>query len=370
MSDELLSALARVTVAALAALMMAVPEILGRSSRSAGASALCIALVCGALFSADASLAYALLALVSLLHAFGALRVCRTGAAMLALAALSIGAAAFALYLGHLSAAFGASLLAIALRGGAMPLHVGAAALTERAPLQQVQQLGSCLALVLLHLHYVDHHAAAYDAAPLLVQFGSLATLLAASLALVQRELRGLMRSAMVMHGGLLLAAVGAAGHGHYAAALFAALTLAIAVGGMLVVADALERRDGRRLSLEGLGGRARSYPVLATAFAFFGAAGVAMPGTAGFVGDDLLLHALWEGGAASTAAIILAGALLAIATLRAFAALFCGPQLSSPAPDLLPRERVLLVGLALVLFVLGLFPELVLEPAEALLGS
>lgn len=370
MTPELLAKIAQATVACFCATMLVAPHVLGHAPRTLSSTLVVVGLVAVAVTTADPVLAYGALALVSMLHAASSYRACRTGALMLVVAALAIAAAAVALRLDHLGAAFFASLLAIAVRGGAMPLHVGAAALTERAPLLQVQQLGSCLALVLLHLRFVDHHAAAFDAAPLLVQLGSAATLLGGALALVQRELTGLLRNAMVMHGGLLVAAIGAAGHGHYAAALFAAITLAIAVGGLLVVADALARREGRHLDFAQPGGRARGYPLLAASFAFFGAAGVAMPCTAGFVGDDLLLHALWEGGAVSTAAVILAGACLAIATLRGFAALFCGPQRSSPAPDLLPRERALLLVLALILFALGVLPELVLEPAEALLGS
>ena len=53
-------------------------------------------------------------------------------------------------------------------------------------------------------------------------------------------------------------------------------------------------------MAFAGPGGRAGAFPRLAAAFALFGGAGVGLPGTAGFVADDLLLHTLWMDSPAS----------------------------------------------------------------------
>jgi len=116
--------------------------------------------------------------------------------------------------------------------------------------------------------------------------------------------------------------------------------------------------------------GRARSFPRLAAAFALFGGAGVAMPGTAGFVADDLLLHTLWMVSPASTVITILSSAILAAATLACIAAVFFGRPVSSLAPDLYPRERWAVVALVTLLVVIGLGPRLLLGPADAFLAA
>ncbi len=52
---------------------------------------------------------------------------------------------------------------------------------------------------------------------------------------------------------------------------------------------------------------------------------------------------------------------LLAIATLRGYTRVFLGAPVRSVAPDLLPRERVVVVGIIAVLLVLGMVPRLII---------
>jgi hypothetical protein len=142
------------------------------------------------------------------------------------------------------------------------------------------------------------------------VAIGAGSTLLFALIALVQRTLHGLLRASMLMHGGMLFAAVGAAGRGHHAAAMLVAITLGLALSGFGIMLASFEARVGPLTQLAP-GGRARAFPRLAAAVAIFGGAAVGLPGTAGFVADDLLLHALWQESAASAVITIVASALL-----------------------------------------------------------
>ena len=103
------------------------------------------------------------------------------------------------------------STLAIALRAGVLPLHVGVASLCDRAPVVQTQQLASTIALVFVHLRFVDHHPAASRPGAVLVRYGAVACMAGALLTVVQRDLRGFYRGTTSMHGGMLLAALGAA---------------------------------------------------------------------------------------------------------------------------------------------------------------
>ena len=92
------------------------------------------------------------------------------------------------------------------------------------------------------------------------------------------------------------------------------------------------------------------------------------MPGTSGFIADDLLLHALWQESVPSAVTMIIASALLAVGTLRTFADAFFGKPLRLLAPDLDGAERLVLVVLVLWLIVLGFVPGVLVNPATELL--
>lgn len=321
------------------------------------------------LFTSSGTTAYVAVALGALLHAAGAWPLTRTGAVTLVLsAAVCLGAAA-AIAADRLALAFLLSCLAVALRAGVLPFHVGVAALCERAPVVQTEQLASTIALVFVHLRFVDHHDTAVALAPLLVRYGAAACFAAALMTLVQRDLRGLYRGTTTMHGGMLLAGMGAASLGNFAAALLVAVAMGLALGGLGLLITSLEARVGA-VAFAGPGGRAAPFPRLAAGFAVFGGAGVGLPGTAGFVADDLLLHTLWMESPTSTVIVILSSAVLAVATLMGFAHVFLGRATPSLAADLHARERVVVVMLLAALVTLGFAPWTLIGPADAFLSG
>lgn len=322
----------------------------------------------GTLLVADGATAYAVAAGGTLLHAVHASRWSRTGALTLTVAGLVTAAAAWAIQAGQLTTAFLLSAGAIALRAGLPPLHGGVASLCDRAPVVHTLQMSSTIALVFVHLRYVDHDASVTTFAPWLVHYGAAVCLLAALMTIVQRDLRGFYRGTTAMHGGMLMAALGAAAVGNFAAALLVAVTVGLALGGLGMMITSLEERVGP-VGYHGPGGRAGAFPVLAACFIFFGGAGVGLPGTAGFVADDLLLHTLWQQSPAATVAVIVASAVLAVATLVGYSHTFLGQPRTSRAPDLSVRERAVAVLMLALLVVLGIAPRLLLGPADAFLS-
>jgi len=320
------------------------------------------------LFAGEGAVAYGAAAGAALLHAVGAWRWTRTGAVALGVAAVLTAAAGVALWQQHLTTAFCLSALAIAVRAGVMPFHAGASSLCERALVVQSQQLATTIALVFVHLRFVDHHDGAIALAPLLVRLGAAVTFVPALMSIVQRDLRGFYRTTTALHGGMLLAAIGAASLDNFAAALLVMVTMGLALGGLGIAIAALEERVGR-VDFSGPGGRVQSFPRLAAAFAFFGAAGVGLPATAGFVADDLLLHTLWIESPASAVTVIVSSALLAVATLTCFARVFLGRATPSVAPDISRHESGVLVTLLVLLVVLGIAPGTLLAPADAFLS-
>ncbi len=325
------------------------------------------AALAGTLFAADASVAYLMAAVTALVHAISAWRFSRTGAAALVVSALMALGVAATVGADQITVAFLLSTVAVALRAGTMPFHVGVASLCDRAPRVQTQQLASTIALVFIHLRFVDHHDEAIALAPIIVRFGAAAAFVAALHSLVQRDLRGFYRSTTAAHGGMVLAALGAASLHNYAAALLVTVSAGFALGGLGIIIASLEERVGV-VTYGRSSGRVGAFPRLAVAFALFGAASVAMPGTVGFVADDLLLHTLWMESPVGTVVMILASAMLAVSTLICYAHVFLGRPAVLLAPDLVPRERVVAVALAALVLILGFAPGLVLYPADAFL--
>ena len=321
------------------------------------------------LFSSSAGLAFVTLAVAALVHALGAKAESRTGAAALVCAAAVTALAGLAASLGSLTAAFVLSTAAIALRAGVLPFHLGAASLCERLPLIQAEQLSTMIALVFVHLRFVDHHAGAAALGPWLVRYGAAACMTAALMSIVQRDLRGFYRTTNAMHGGMLMAALGTASLGNFGAALLVAVSMSVALGGLGMMITSLEKRVGA-VDYAGPGGRGPTFPKIATLFALFGGAGVGLPATSSFVADDLLLHTLWMQSPVATFTVILSSALLAVATLICLSRVFLGRATPSLAPDLGLGERLVGTALVLLLVTLGFVPSLLLGPAEAFLSS
>lgn len=325
------------------------------------------ALIGVALATPVGAFAYAALTVISLMHAAAAASTSRTSALSMGVAAMACGVAAGGLAIERLDIAFLASLVAIAIRSGLFVLHAGVATLCDKNRRVQAQQLASVPVLVFAHLRFVDHIPLAYDAAIPIVIIGALSMLAFGLIALAQRDLSGLFRASTLMHGGMLLAAVGAAGRGHYAAALIVAITMAFALTGFSIMLSALEVRSGPVATLVG-GGRARAFPRMAACLAFFGGAAVGLPGTSGFIADDLLLHALWGESVSSAVMMILASALLAVAILAGFARVFLGKPARQLAPDIQGAERAAALVLMTFLIVMGIFPKILVDPVSALM--
>ncbi len=322
-----------------------------------------------ALFAPTIDVAYGAVAVGALLLAAAAMPRSRTGAFTLLVTAVTAVGTAVAADRGALTLAFALSTLTVALRAGVVPFHGGVASMCERVPLVQTQQLSTLIALVFVHLRFVDHHDGAILAAPMLVRYGACAAIAAALMTLVQTDLRGYYRGTTAMHAGMLLAALGAASLDNFAAALLVAVSMAVALGGIGMMVTALEERVGA-VAFAGPGGRAAAFPRLAVLFALFGGASVGLPGTSGFVADDLLMHTMWKESPAGTALVIVSAALVSVATLITYSKVFLGRQTFTAAPDLGLRERIVGATLFVLLVVLGAAPALLLTPADSFLSA
>ena len=189
--------------------------------------------------------------------------------------------------------------------------------------------------------------------------------------ALAQTDMKKLIAYSSIAHMGLVTlglflvhrlaaetAALGVAGamtqmvaHGLISAALF------VCVGVLY------DRRGSRAIA--DYGGVLESMPVFGALFVFFALANAGLPGTAGFVGELLVIVAAWQAGwwlAALAALVILLGAAYSLWLVRR---VVFGAAVRAEVRafrDLSPREGVVLGALALPVLALGLWPAPLLE--------
>jgi NADH-quinone oxidoreductase subunit M len=150
--------------------------------------------------------------------------------------------------------------------------------------------------------------------------------------------------------------------------AVFLLANLGLTAAGLLLIAGFIHQRLGTTdvVALGGLAARAPALAAFALVFAF---AEAALPGTSGFPGEFLaLLGAFREFGAPSLIAlaiVVLAAGYSLIWLQRAF----YGPVTRDPVNhvvDLGPREASIAFAIAAMIVLLGIFPSLVLDPAES----
>ena len=186
--------------------------------------------------------------------------------------------------------------------------------------------------------------------------------------ALAQPDLRRLIAFAGVSHVGLALLGLSSGNSDGVSGAVFLLANLGLTAAGLLLVAGFIHQRLGTT-DVAALGGVAARAPAL-TAFALvFAFAEAALPGTSGFPGEFLaFLGAFREFGAPSLVAlaiVVLAAGYSLIWLQRAF----YGPITHEPVRhiiDLAPREASLALAIAVAIVVLGIFPSIVLDPAQS----
>ncbi len=192
-----------------------------------------------------------------------------------------------------------------------------------------------------------------------------------------QRRLDTLLGNSSVMHMGyifLAIAALVAFPENTLAkpAAILLMFAHGISIALLFGLADSIERKTGT-LDLEELGGLAKAAPKLAFLFGIAGMASIGLPGLANFAGEVLVFLSAFQGydptrglGSVQIACIIsIWGVVIsAVYMLRAYRNIFQGPAIprTESAEDLTFMDRIPAVLLTVVLFAVGLYPNLLLN--------
>ncbi|MCB2409873.1 complex I subunit 4 family protein [Hymenobacter lucidus] len=201
---------------------------------------------------------------------------------------------------------------------------------------------------------------------PLVMVLCIIGIIYGAIIAIRQRDVKRLIAYSSLSHVGLMAAGVFSLTMMGLQGTVIQMLAHGVNVVGMFFIADIIQRRTGTR-DISELGGLTKHTPVLSVTFLVLLLSTVALPLTAGFVGEFLLLGGVYQYnhwmGAVAGVTIILG----AVYLLRMFQRVMLGPdtQFTATIKDLTGAELAVLVPLILMVFWIGLFPGTFMRISE-----
>jgi NADH-quinone oxidoreductase subunit M len=257
-------------------------------------------------------------------------------------------------------------LLGFAVKTPVFPLHTWLPLLAMEGPVAVVALLTGLKlgAYGLIRFAVPLAPGAAQDMHWLLAGLGVFGLLYGAVAALAQTNLRAMLAYASLSHVGLVLLGIAAFNLQGVQGAVLQLLNFTLVAGGGFLLTAFLQHRLGST-DVASLGGAAKTMPLLASFFLFFGLAGMGVPGTSGFPAELLILVAALQTHTGAGLAALFAMVLGAAYFLNLYRRAFFGPVASpvvAGALDLRPRELALMVAFALLALAFGLFPSLLLD--------
>jgi NADH-quinone oxidoreductase subunit M len=193
------------------------------------------------------------------------------------------------------------------------------------------------------------------------------AIVIAALVALAQKDLKRLVAYSSVGHMGFVVLGIFALTLQSVQGAMMIMLSHGLTAAGMFLAVGMIKSRTGTR-DLDELGGLARVFPVLSALLAFAALASLGLPGTAGFVGEFLVLFGTWKVSpllAIVGAAGVVLGTVYALWALQRVIFNPLGNNAWGTKPDVTRRELSVLGLLTVLLLVLGVHPGPVLKRLE-----
>lgn len=208
---------------------------------------------------------------------------------------------------------------------------------------------------------------AAADLTPYMLYLGALSAIYGGVLAAGQSDGKRLVAYTSVAHMGFVLMGIFAATPLALTGAGVEMIAHALSASALFLMMGVLQERTGTR-ELGALGGLQRRTPRLALALSFFVVAALAMPGTANFVGEALVIFGVfqvrWPVAVAAAFGLILS---VVYATKLLQGTVFGRPDEDHPLADLNARELAQAVPLILGILAIGLQPQWlinILEPS------
>ncbi|MBI4229767.1 MAG: oxidoreductase [Planctomycetes bacterium] len=178
----------------------------------------------------------------------------------------------------------------------------------------------------------------------------------AAALGTIQKDARRMFGFLFMSQSAVVLAGLSCDNVPGLAGGLTLWVASVLSLAGLGVVLRALEARRGA-LSLARFHGGYERMRILAVSFLILGFACVGVPGTIGFIAEEILVDGTVESLPLLGFLAAIAAALNGITVLRAYGSLFCGAP-SGPWPEqTLRRERLAVLSLTALLLATGIWP-------------
>lgn len=182
-------------------------------------------------------------------------------------------------------------------------------------------------------------------------------------IAIQQKDLKRLIAYSSFSHVGLMAAGVFCLSNFGFQGTMIQMLAHGINVVGLFFVIDIIQNRTNTR-EIANLGGITQSAPVLTVYFTILMLGSVALPLTNGFVGEFLLLRAVFDNnvylGAIAGLTIIFG----AVYMLRMYQSVMFGEKTAytQDVKDVTFQEGLVLFPLTVMVFLMGLFPNIFLN--------
>lgn len=209
-----------------------------------------------------------------------------------------------------------------------------------------------------------------------LEQWSSIATILAvigivyaSCIAIVQNDFKRLIAYSSIAHVGLITAGVLVMNMEGLQGAMFQMLSHGVYATGLFVITDIIERRTGTR-EMTKLGGIANENPLFSVLFMIIMLGAVALPLTNGFVGEFLLLNGVFQFNGVTGAFAGLTIILGAVYMLRGYQKIMLGEstEASGKFTRLYLSEKIVLITVAGIVIITGIFPKPLLQVAQPVL--
>lgn len=201
---------------------------------------------------------------------------------------------------------------------------------------------------------------------PLAITLSVIGIVYASIIAIMQRDLKKLFAYSSVAHVGLISAGIFALNMQGLQGSVAQMLAHGVNVVGLFFCADIIFNRT-QSLNVEGLGGIRNVAPQFTTLFMIVVLGSVALPLTNGFIGEFLLLYSVYE---YNTWLSVFAGLTIilgAVYMLRMFQRVMLGnvSDTTSAFTDLYWNEKLVLAIIAIVIIVMGIYPQPIFDIAQ-----
>jgi NADH-quinone oxidoreductase subunit M len=185
---------------------------------------------------------------------------------------------------------------------------------------------------------------------------------------MVQPDMKKLVAYSSVSHLGFVVLGIFSFTTQGMEGAIYQMLNHGVSTGALFLIVGVIYERRHTRLIQE-FGGLANRMPVYAAIFLIVTLSSIGLPGLNGFVGEFLILLGTFGVNRARAAAAALGVILSAVYMLWMYQRVIWGEinnERNANLPDLVGRERVMLIPLVIVMLWMGIYSNSFLRPMDA----